>query len=58
MKKYKQDIAWLRQAFISKHGVEPTETKIDSFIEKVAIFHFDGYSELMARKMAFKILDF
>jgi hypothetical protein len=58
MKKYKQDIAWLRQAFISKHGVEPVESKIDSFVEKVAVFCSEGHDELTARRMAFKILGF
>ncbi len=54
---YQLDIIWLRQVFMSKHGVEPTESKIDSFIEKVAIFYADGHSELMARKIAFNLVD-
>jgi hypothetical protein len=58
MEKHEKDIAWLKKGFSFKHGVEPTETKVDSFVEKVAVFCSEGQDELTARRMAFKILDF
>jgi hypothetical protein len=44
---YEKDIAWLKKGFIFKHGVEPTESKIDCFVEKVAIFFSEDYDEVM-----------
>jgi hypothetical protein len=58
MEKHEKDIAWLKKGFNFKYGVDPIESKIDSFIEKVAMFCAEDYDELTARRMAFKILGF
>jgi len=55
---YQSDIAWLTHGFNFKYGVNPVESKIDAFVEKVSIICAEGHDEMTARRMAFDVLEF